>query len=227
VPSPIPSPELRARVLEATRREPVRSRAEGERRRAAVVALGFLVSCALGIVAGRLDRGERPLGYIAALVTAWLVLASAATWVSVGRGQSMLGRPVIWRIAAAVLTPVAMLATWLALALAWPETLHSVFGARPHTLCAVATVVFATGPLIAFAVVRRGTDPVTPRLTGAALGAAAGAWGAVGVQMFCSFTAPVHVLLGHLLPVALLPALGVLIGDRVVAIRARAPVAAP
>jgi hypothetical protein len=216
-----PPPELRARVLEAARREPARARPAGERRRAGIIALGFLVSGALGVVAGRLDRGERPLGYIAALVAAWLMLAAAATWAGVGRGRSMLGRSAAWRFSAAVLTPAAMLTTWLALALAWPETLQNAFGERPHTLCAVATLFFATGPLVAFAVVRRGSDPVTPRLTGAAIGAAAGAWGAVAVQMFCGFTAPVHVVLGHVLPVALLSAAGAMLGDRVLAVRAR------
>jgi hypothetical protein len=38
-------------------------------------------------------------------------------------------------------------------------------------------LVGRAGPLIAFARLRRASDPVSPRPTGAALGAAAGAWG--------------------------------------------------
>jgi hypothetical protein len=61
---------------------------------------------------------------------------------------------------------------------------------------------------------------VAPRLTGAAIGAASGAWGALAIQLHCAHTSPTHVVLGHILPVVALTLVGVVLGDRVVAVRA-------
>jgi hypothetical protein len=140
----------------------------------------------------------------------------------------MLGRSKAWRIAVAALTPAAMLAAWLPVAFAWPQTLIDTSGLRAHLICVVTTLALAAGPLVAFAWLRRGSDPASPRLTGAALGAAAGAWGDVAHVPICGFTAPAHILIGHILPVVLLALVGVIIGDRVVALRAEAsPMAGP
>ena len=80
-------------------------------------------------------------------------------------------------------------------------------------------MALAAGPLIAFARLRRGSDPESPRLTGAALGAAAGAWGDAAHVPICGYTAPAHIVIGHILPIVLLALVGVIVGDRVVALR--------
>jgi hypothetical protein len=110
----------------------------------------------------------------------------------------------------------------LPVAFAWPQTLVDTSGLRAHLLCVVTTIALAAGPLIAFAWLRRGSDPASPRLTGAALGAAAGAWGDAAHVPICGYTAPAHIIIGHILPVALLALVGVIVGDRVVALRAEA-----
>jgi len=79
----------------------------------------------------------------------------------------------------------------------------------------------ALGPFIAFTFLRRGSDPVAPRLTGAAIGAVSGVIGAVGIELRCSHATFFHVAVGHVLPVALLAMLGALVAGRVVAVRAR------
>ena len=135
----------------------------------------------------------------------------------------MLGRSAAVRLGVATLVPAALLATSLAAAMAWPQTLHDDTTLRSHVVCVVFTLLCALGPLVAFAVVRRRSDPVAPRLTGAAIGAASGAWGALAIELHCSHASPEHVVLAHLLPVVLLTLVGVLVGDRVVAIRARSP----
>jgi hypothetical protein len=91
-----------------------------------------------------------------------------------------------------------------------------------HTACFVFTSLFALGPLVAFAYLRRGSDPVHPRALGAALGAAAGAWGTMLINAHCAFTSPAHVAFGHVLPVALLAAVGALIGGRLFGVRSGA-----
>src|SRR5580704_8748532 len=162
----------------------------------------------------------RPVGYIVALFLAWLPIAAVATWAGVGRGRSMLGRPASWLLAVAVLTPVALLAGWAGVGMAWPSTLHDGSGLHQHLVCDVATLAFSVGPLLAFSRLRRGTDPVTPRLTGAAIATAAAAWGALALHLVCGFTAPVHILLGHVAPVVFVTSAGALLTARRVAVRA-------
>ena len=133
----------------------------------------------------------------------------------------MLGRPTAWRIVVVALTPVALLGAALVASVVWPETTvgHDV----PEDLvsCFVFTPLFALGPLVAFALVRRGSDPVAPGLSGAAIGAAAGAWGAVAMTLHCRHVTPLHVALGHIAPVVGVAILGVLVGQQVVAIRTK------
>jgi hypothetical protein len=173
----------------------------------------------VAIIHGPEARG-RPVAYVVELEVFWGALAVLATWAGVTQGRSMLGRPASLRLAVAALTPVALLLAWLPVALSWPATLHDASSLRSHVVCIVMTFAFAAGPLVAFARLRRASDPVNPRLAGAALGAAAGAWGAVAHGIICGYTSPVHIVLGHVLPVALLAAAGVAVGDRVVALRA-------
>jgi hypothetical protein len=222
--STLPSPELRERVLAAARREPVAPSHEGARRRVAVVLRGFVLAGAIAAAAaihGPVARTPRPLGCTLSLALLWLLLAVAATWAGVDRGRSMLGRPRRWRIAVATLTPVALFAAWLPVAFAWPQTLADTAPLRAHLICIAVTMALAAGPLIALAWLRRGSDPVSPRLTGAALGAAAGAWGDAAHVFICGHTAPAHIAVGHVLPVVLLTLVGVVIGDRVVALHAQ------
>jgi hypothetical protein len=49
---------------------------------------------------------------------------------------------------------------------------------------------------------------VAIRPRGAALGAAAGAWGGLAVFVFCPSGEPQHLLIGHVLPIALFTLLG-------------------
>jgi hypothetical protein len=223
--APVPPAELRARVLEAVRREPVPARSESRRADFKVLARGFAVASAICVAAairGSEARTPRPPGCILSLELLWLSLAVAATWVAVNRGKSLLGRPRSWRLGVAVLAPAAMVAAWLPVAFAWPETLRDASGFRAHMVCIVTTIALAAGPLLAFVWLRRASDPDSPRLTGAALGATAGVWGDAAHVLICGYTSPAHILIGHVLPVALLAGVGVLLGDRVVALRGAA-----
>jgi hypothetical protein len=221
-------PELRARVLDAARREPAAPRASGLRRRGVTLVLGFGFAVASAVACTVLLGGPavapRPVGYFALVAFAWAAIAVVASWGAVGRGRSMLGRPVTQRVAIAMATPIALIAVAAAGSAVWPETIDGRSDLLAHVICAVLTILFALGPLVAFAVVNRRSDPIAPSLTGAALGAAAGAWGALGIELFCTRATPVHVFLGHVLPVALLVAVGAWVGRRllgVVAVRAR------
>ena len=84
--------------------------------------------------------------------------------------------------------------------------------------CLVLTLLLAAAPLAALVFSRRASDPVHPRATGAALGAAAGAWAAVAIDLRCAYGTLEHVAFGHALPVVLLAALGAWLGGRAVAL---------
>jgi len=220
VSDPAPSMDLRARVLDAIARKPAYARPSGARRRAASLALAFaFVSAGAAILASRPGSGPPP-AYVFTLFASWAALACASTWAGVGRGRSMLGRPAVWRVWVVVVTPAALLATWLLVAFAWPQTLRGASGPENHVVCIGMTLLFAAAPLVAFAALASGSEPVTPRLAGAALGAACGAWGAAAHVLVCRVTDAEHMLVGHILPVILLVAIGTFVGDRVLAVRA-------
>jgi hypothetical protein len=80
----------------------------------------------------------------------------------------------------------------------------------------VLSLSIATGalPLFAALLAWRHTDPLTPKATGAAFGAGAGLGSAVLVDLWCPVSYLPHLLLGHLLPIAVLAAVGALVGGR-------------
>jgi hypothetical protein len=90
---------------------------------------------------------------------------------------------------------------------------------HPGFRCLGVTVLFGAILLAAFALARRRSDPLFPRASGAALGAAAGAWGAMMVDLWCPVLEPSHLVLGHALPIVLLTAAGALVVGPYVAMR--------
>jgi Protein of unknown function (DUF1109). len=62
--------------------------------------------------------------------------------------------------------------------------------------------------LAIFAVALRRAVAVASGLRGGALGAAAGAWGGLAVFAFCPSGETQHLLVGHVLPIALFTLLG-------------------
>jgi hypothetical protein len=212
---------LRARILDALRSEPVPPRAEGARRSALALALGFVTMTAILLAISVPNLRGRPLAYVEVLVLVWTPVTIAATWAGVARGGSMLGRSPRWLLATAILTPLVLLLSWIPVTIDWPETLVDSSETVHHLRCIAVTLGLSLGPFVAFAWVRRGSDPISPWLTGAAIGTAAAAWGALMLPLICGFTSPVHMLIGHFLPIVLIAAIGAALGGRLVAVRAR------
>lgn len=233
------SEQLRARVLEAVKREPVPARAAYARRRAIGIAAGFALSAAVAACEYASDRGAvdgartwhvvaegavphqpAPLGYVATIELAWLAIAALSTWGGVLRGRSLIGRSARIKAAVAGLTPVALFSTWLAVRWIWLESMDEAPALSVHASCAAMEVVGAAGPLIAFIVFRRSKDPVTPRLSAGAMATVAGAWGALVHFPFCDCTSALHIALAHVLPVVGLTTLGLLVGNRFLGVHA-------
>jgi hypothetical protein len=87
--------------------------------------------------------------------------------------------------------------------------------------CLGLTLAAAVFPLLSIAFLRRGSDPVHPVATGAALGAACGAAAGVMVELWCPVATPRHIAYGHILPIVIMTLLGALLGARVIAMRPR------
>lgn len=90
---------------------------------------------------------------------------------------------------------------------------------RPGFRCLGVSHLVGLPVLVSLLLSRRNTVPRHPRLAAGALGAAAGTVGAFLVDLWCPVGHPVHLLLGHLLPICSLTALGALLGWRVVLLR--------
>ena len=130
----------------------------------------------------------------------------------------MLGRPKSWLALVVVSTPIALLA-WRLFTSARHPGMAAEWSTRPGLRCLLLSGMLAITPLLGLLWLRRGTDPVHPRMTAAALAAATGAGSWVMVDLWCPVGYVPHLLLGHVAPVVLLTALSALLGSRMLKLR--------
>jgi hypothetical protein len=165
-------------------------------------------------------RGGRPAVFYVACVAAWALIAVFSMRAALDRGRSAMGRSRVWLLAVAAGTPAALYALSFLLALMGqamgaPEPPDGNHGYR----CLGLTLAAAVFPLLALSFVRRGSDPVHPVASGAALGAACGASAGIMVEMWCPYATVAHMTVGHILPILLSTLLGAALGARVIAMR--------
>ncbi len=212
-------PSLRNRVLAEAAATPSPTRREHRARRAVVTGLGLATTAALFLATGRYLRGHRPIELVVFSVATSLAGAAMLTYVT-ARGRSMLGRPRSVLFAASSLVAVALALFVFVGAVAFPAPL-SPEDVRPltHLACAALTVLQGAPLLVTLLVVRRGTDPVFPAVSGAALGMTAAAWAATMAYVRCPHAAAVHCTLAHVLPSLLFVAAGAVVGRALLKIR--------
>ncbi len=87
--------------------------------------------------------------------------------------------------------------------------------------CAAMTLVQGALPLAALVIPRRGTNPVHPVVSGAALGMTAGAWTAMMAYLRCAHSGALHCILAHVVPTLVLTAIGALLGWLLLRVRGR------
>ena len=212
-----PSSSLRAKILADAASHRARTRSEGRRRAALVFAVAALAGLPLFFYWGGLAHAAgRPPMITAGIALGALLLAVACAGVAWWRGKSLVGRSAGALVAVAVLAPIATY-VWL---VSWHSRYvdpFSKFGWR----CLSMNLVAGAALLGAALFLRKRTIAVHPSAAGAALGAAAGAFGGVTVDVWCPLTASPHVLVGHVLPIAILALSGALAGRLVLPIRAR------
>lgn len=218
--APLPSAELRARILAKTREAPSPTRAEVSKKRIPLV-LGALVPAIVVVALLGLGPKGRPVELALLVSFGWAAVAMATTSLALG-SRSPLGpsRPVLGLLAASA--PILQLSiSALGMAL-FPDTWSGVLGPKNHATCMMLSAFMGAAPLGAMLFHLRGLDPVSPHVRGAALGATAGAWAGTGAMLVCPHHGAIHVLVGHVLPVVLFTLAGLVVGGRVLALQARA-----
>jgi hypothetical protein len=212
--------DLKARILAQARSTPSPTRQASHVYAWLVLPSSVIVAAALFFAFNgpRHGQGRAPWFYAASCV-GWAAVAALSVWGSYLRGRSAVGRPRVWLMAVAVGTPALLFAMMYGFAVIHPEVtlLHPE---RLGLKCLGLTLAAAAFPLLGLSLVRRGSDPVHPVATGAALGSACGASAGVMVEMWCPVAAPRHVAIGHILPIVIMAILGALLGARVIAMRA-------
>jgi hypothetical protein len=212
---PLP-PDFKSRVLASVREVPAPTRKETLQRQTWLIAAGLTGALALFFIKGGLRVTSRPPSLIALTSVGTAIFVGVGMWLLFTRGPSGLRRPRTVLIGAALLSTVAFVA--------WRYGISALYGragawpGRVGLRCLVLSV--GTGGLMLFAALMswRRSDPVTPRATGAAFGAGAGLGSALLVDLWCPVGYVPHLLLGHVLPIAILSLAGALIGGRLLGI---------
>jgi hypothetical protein len=210
--------ELKARILEAARREPSPTRQDVSRQTTLIVAAAVVVDLGLFFLFGGVHLGIRPPLFVVATQAGSCAIALLALWGAFGRGRSMLGRPAPWLMWIAVATPIVLLA-WV---LSWSALYRDAALAIPGRIgfrCLAFSLALAAWPLALILRARRERNPVAPAATGAARGAAVGALAWVLVSLWCPLVNVSHLAIGHFLPLVVLALLGSWLGKRLTAVR--------
>ena len=212
-----PSSSLREKVLTDSAANRARTRREGRRRALLVYTIAALAGLPLFFAWGGAAHGAgRPADQTWGIALGALLLAVACASVAWWRGKSMVGRSRKALVAIAFFAPIATY-VWM---VSWHGRYVEPFS-RVGYRCLAMTIVSGL-PLLAAALwLRKRTVVAHPVASGAALGAAAGAFGGITVDLWCPLTNSPHVLVGHVLPIAILTLMGGAAGRVLLGIRPR------
>jgi hypothetical protein len=218
----MPPESLKLRVLEAVRQRPTPSRTDrlpSALALAAVAAVGMSavlqwVPLLFGDAGGVAHAVGRPSASGAWILAGTVALAVASTRVVLPRRPSMLSPSRGLLLSIAIGVPL-LVGAWLML---WHSTYDDPF-TRVGWRCFALTALTAPWPFVTLAYASRRVEPRHPATAGAALGAVAGAWAAVMVELWCPLAEVRHVLVGHVLPLVVLSLAGSVIGARMFRLR--------
>ncbi|MBP8811825.1 MAG: DUF1109 family protein [Kofleriaceae bacterium] len=174
---------------------PVAPRRPG--RQLAAIAAGSVAwaGLVLALLTVRRDLGELPPLWLALFLAAWAGgFAAPLALIVVPKAGDLLPR---WRPAAilATLGTIGFMIAGLALPRSGPSSLHRGLDAWAGCLSTGLVTSLVPIALVAFAI--RGAVAHAPRLTAAAIGAAAGALGGLMLHLHCPIADGVHVGVVH------------------------------
>jgi len=211
--------DLKSTIAAALHAEPALSRSAVRLREASWLAAGGAGAVALFFACGGFRDAGAPRPPLLIALTLSGTVAVAGIALRAALPASALPRSKEALLAALVVVPGLFFGWKVGWSVAfdacawWPT--------RPGLRCLGLSGTIGLLVLAACVQARRGRDPVHPRLTGAGLGVASGAVAAVLADLWCPVGHPVHVLLGHVLPMLALSALGARWGGRVLGIPSR------
>ena len=216
IPPPPADLQQKVRAAMASEPEPQRTRI-GPR-----IALGVTIA-----VLGALSVSLRMRPDAAEISTTWffgtiagaLLLAIVAVALSMLPGKRGLGAPVTWLAVVVMLTPALYAAITMVAPMRPPDALSAfttfVEGVKSAWPCFLMSVGVGGFAGIGLLWALRNAVAVAPRLRGAALGAAAGAWSGLALHIHCPMFDRGHIMFGHFLPILLFAIVGALVGPRV------------
>ena len=218
----MPPESLKLRVLEAVRQRPIPRRTD---RLPSTIGLAVLAAAAMsatvqwaprlfGDVGGLAHAAGRPGSSGAWILAGTAALALSSTLLVLPFRRSMLS-PARGLLLGVVIGVPLLVGAWLVL---WHGTYEDPF-TRTGWRCFTLTALTAPWPFAALAYASRRLEPRHPGTAGAALGAVAGAWAAVMVELWCPLAVHSHVLVGHVLPLLVLALAGSAIGARMFRLR--------
>ena len=203
-----PAPELKRRILAAVRAEPAPTRAATRQRAWLALVVCTAVALAIFVHFGGIRRFDRPSLLVVWTSFGWSAAASAAAWIGMGRGRLRVGRTTAALIATILAIPPIVLAWKIGVTfLVAPDMMGPIPG-RPGFRCLGLSIAMALPLLVAFVMLRRRSDPVHPGMAGAAFGITAGVFAGTLVDLWCPIAYVPHVLLGHILPLVVVAAVG-------------------
>jgi hypothetical protein len=209
--------DLKARVLAAAAMQPSPTRKVLARQSLIVTILSCGVSLVIFELAGGVRVTGRPISLILGTALGTGSLAAGAAWIALARGRSTLGRLPWLSIPVAVSAPPLILAWKVFWSARYPGGIEP-WVTRPGFKCLALSLGIAACPLAALVTARRFTAPTHPAATGMVAGIAIGALANVLTDLWCPVAYAPHLLLGHVLPVAILGAAGGWLGRYVVAL---------
>ena len=204
-----PSANARDRFLQAAARQT----ASGPRTwlvRILLAGFGALVwLVAMLLVLGiRPDWNGLPMPGLTTTIATLLTAALLASLIGLARGRSMVGNTTETLSIVAWATPIVLLLLVTVVDPRAPSTLANL-APMPHAWPCGLLVVLVALPLLGMGrFVLRGLVLSRPGLAGACLGLAAATWAHLLLRVHCPIGGPGHAVLGHLLPLLPLMALG-------------------
>lgn len=208
-----PHPALRGSILAAAAAKPAATRRSMFRESLALVTSSWLVAFAVFWFAGGPRVTGRPFALMLGTAVGTASVAAITVWIALVRGRSTLGRSLHIVVPTALGSVPALLAWKVWWSLRFPGALDE-WPTRPGLRCLGLSLSIAMLPLLAFVVARRRSDPQRPGLAGFAAGVAIGCVTTLFTDLWCPVAFIPHLLLGHALPIALLGALGAILGQR-------------
>ncbi len=210
--------QLKTRILETAAKTPAGTRRQEAALRWQLIGGAIAIALVIFSMRGGMRVTGRPWSLVVGTTLGTAVIAAMGLWVTVGRGGSMLGRPRTQLLFTVFCAPL-MLMLWK---VAWSAQFDEALDRWPTRVgyrCLVLSLSVGVLPFLALLFSRRRTDPAHPRTSGMSIGAGVGLAGAVLVDMWCPVAYMPHLLLGHVLPIGILAALGFALGQRMLAPR--------